>query len=330
MDDRGSAQLLDPIDAPQTETGGAGKPPATGVKTAAAGASGPRRALLVGVIVVVLLALAAGAWALLRHEAPADTAAAEIAVPDLRGMTLDRAGEEVLAAGLAPGTINYAVVEESVATSGTVLSQDPLPGALVEPGSPMNVVIAQGPVAATVAAAVTGEEPAVTPQTGGASAGDAGAGSGDVPPPPGQNAPLPDMPAVDPGAFALVEPRVANPGIFDLVQPEYRTVVEHEGFGAEAWQSAALTFGDKPKRVLLVADGPQYVPIAVWAWGPNDTDWKLKTIWASFNGAFYSDEEDNGGGTLIEPFNVGAGTHTILVRLNPDVKWWKVVIQEQK
>lgn len=295
-------------------------------------ANGPRRALLIGVIALVLLVAVGAAWALTRHDRAAQlTSSAGVEVPDMRGMTLDRAGEEVLAAGLAPGTVNYAVVETSIATSGTVLSQDPLPGALVDAGTKMNVVIAQGPQADTVAEVVAGSgTEAASGDQQSASGTGTDSGSGTPPPPPDQPATLPDMPAVDPDIFSSLQPHVVNPGIFDLVQPEYRTVVEHEGFNADAWQSPALTFGDKPKRVLLVADGPHYVPIAVWAWGPNDTDWRLKTIWASFNGAFYSDEEDNGGGTLIEAFDVGAGMHTVLVRLNPDVTWWKVVIQEQK
>lgn len=138
---------------------------------------------------------------------------------------------------------------------------------------------------------------------------------------------LPDLPPAEVIDVSRLQPRVLDPGIFKLVTPEYKLVLEHEGFNGD-WQSPAITFGDKPKRIWFTADGPYMVPSAVWAWGPGDADWKLKTIWASFPGAYES--EDGKGGTLIEAFDAGAGTYTILVRVNPDVKWWKVRIEEQK
>lgn len=297
-------------------------------------ASVPRRWFAAAVVAVLLIAAGVGFYLGTRGEDASvkgedGVAGTEtVAVPDLRGMTLDRAGQEVLDAGLAAGTISLAVVEESVAPSGTVLSQDPLPGARVASGGEVDIVLAQGPVGTVVtpdvvADAGTSGSSGADPSAGAATSGDGASGG-----PPAVQPILPDLPPAGSIDVSKLQPHVIDPGIFKLLEPTYRTVVEHEGYDAEAWQSAALTFGDKPKRVFIVANGPQF-PVAVWSWGPADSDWVLRTVWIAYPGAHETDPPEDGGG-WIESFDVGPGTHTVLVRLNPDVIWWKVRIEEQE
>lgn len=328
MDDSGATQLLEP---PATVTGMTPGGPGDGGRSRKSGAAGghPRRWILLAVVAALLL-VGIVAFALGSDDGAEKVTAVEVAVPDLRGMTLDRAGDEVAGAGLSPGTIDYATVDESVTPSGTVLSQDPVPGALVAPGTKLDIVLAQGPPgAAAVVAEVT--QPAETEASSGDATDDSGAGAVGATPPPSDPPPvLPDLPPAESIDISKLQAGTVNPGVFKLLKPEYRIVVEHEGYDSGDWQSPALTFGDKPKRILIAADGPLSMPLAVWAWGPSDGDWRLKTVWFSGPGNYFSDNPESGSGTLITPFAVGAGTYTVLVRLNPDVKQWKVVIQEQK
>lgn len=309
MEDNEVTQVFDPV------------PPTASAEQAKARL--PRRWFFAAVIAGLLL-LAGVAVAIVMGGQDAKVAEENATVPDLRGMTLERAGDEVKAVGLAPGTVSFAVVDESVTPSGTVLSQDPLPGAVAQKGSTVNIVLAQGPQPPTVVAEAETEAPAEeqTEQPPGTD------GNQSAEQPPAPESPLPDLPPAGSIDISKLQPRVVDPGIFKLVEPQYTTVLEHEAFSAADWQSPALTFGDKPKRIWITAAGPYNTPIAVWAWGPGDTDWKLKTIWASYPGAY--ENADGTGGTWIEPFKVGAGTYTVLVRLNPGVTWWKIRVEEQK
>lgn len=322
MEDRGGTQLLDPTEVePQTQPQGAGAPPSGGKTANASGTSGfPRRWIVLAIVAVLLLAAGIAALLLLGGDG-GDVASAEVGVPDVRGMTLERAGQEVLAAGLAPGTVQYAIVDESVTPSGTVLSQDPLPGALVAPGTTMSIVLAQGK-AADAAAAAQADEAAAS-----ASADTAGDSGGSTPPPPSQEQVLPDLPPADSIDYIDLQPHVVNPGIWNVLEPMYRTVLHHSEFGGD-WQSPAVVFGDKPKRISITADGPINYPIAVWYWGPNDADWRLANISPSGPGAYESDSENSG--TFQYDFKVGAGTHTILVRAHTEIVWWAIKIEEQE
>ncbi|MRR11653.1 PASTA domain-containing protein, partial [bacterium] len=196
MDDGGATQLLERTEAPLSE--GAGTPPPPGAQTTGGTRGGfPKRWIALIAVAVVLLAAVIGVLLLTGDNAD-ETASAEVAVPDLRGMTLERAGEEVLGAGLVPGTVQYAVVEESVTPSGTVLSQEPLPGALVAPGSALNIVLARG--AAPITQVETPDAPGNT-ATSDSSSSSGSAGSS-TPPPPESQPVLPDLPpmeTIDPG-----------------------------------------------------------------------------------------------------------------------------------
>lgn len=332
--------VMDPV--PEgADAGGPQTPDGAGAPPEAPGPGGPAKLpawAVAAVVALGLLLIGGGAYLATRNRADVgseavlpEVAASEAAVPDVRGMTLDRAGDEVLAAGLEAGTIAYAIVEESVAPSGTVLSQDPLPGTKVALGSAVDIVLAQAPQEAVAE---------ILPDTGTPGEGDAQGGSGSNTGPgagsttggsgsaPSVPPTLPDLPAAESIDITKLQPLVMNPGIFKLVQPTYRTVVEHEGFDANPWTSPALTFGAKPKRIIITAAGPYNQPIAVWAWGPGDSDWVLKTIWFSYPGAY--ENLDGSGGTWVGTFNVAAGTNTVLVKLGPGVTWWKVQIQEQE
>jgi beta-lactam-binding protein with PASTA domain len=64
-------------------------------------------------------------------------------VPDLRGLPLDEATARIEALGLAPGKV--AQRESKDAAEGTVLTQEPLAGMRVEPGSAVALVVAVAP-----------------------------------------------------------------------------------------------------------------------------------------------------------------------------------------
>jgi len=329
VEDRGGTQLLDPSEVePQAQPKGAGEPPSGGKTANAAGTSGfPKRWIVLAIVAVLLLVAGIAALLLLGGD-DGDVASAEIGVPDLRGMTLDRAGEEVLAAGLAPGTVQYAIVDESVTPSGTVLSQDPLPGALVAPGTKMDIVLAQGKAAAADPSGGQADVAGSSESASSDSAGPAGDSTGsDTPPPPSQEQVLPDLPPAETIDYIEMQPYVKNPGIWSVLEPTYKTVLHHSEFGGD-WQSPAVVFGDNPKRISITADGPFNYPIAVWYWGPNDADWRLANISPSGPGAYESDSENSG--TFQYDFKVGAGTHTILVRAHTEIAWWAVKIEEQE
>lgn len=322
MEDRGTTQLLEPTEERKTQAGTAGVPPTRGgAGTGAAGGGLPRRWILLAVIAALLL-IAGIAVALLAGGDDEGTTSDDITVPDVVGMTLERVTQEVKDAELAPGTISFAVVEESVAPSGTVISQKPSPGSRVKPGTAIDIIIAQGPAEAA------DEVIEVAEQASAGSASDAGAAqSGNGTPPPSDQPPgLPDVPPSDSVDFSKLQPRVVDPGAFKLIQPSYTTLLHHSEAGGD-WQSPAIVFGDKPKRISITADGPLNFPIAVWSWGPNDADWRLQNVSPSGPGAYEGDEHS---GTFTYDFKVGAGTYTILVRPNPEIVWWTVKIEEQQ
>lgn len=324
MNDNGTTQVLERPEV-QAEAAANGSGGGTANTAATAGGSFPRRWFAFAVVAVLLLL--AGVGVLLATSADKDVvASSEVAVPDLRGMTLDRAGEEVLAAGLQPGTVTYAVVEESVTPSGTVLSQDPLPGALVDPDTAMDIVLARGPAAPAGPTTTTTSQTSTQDPQSSTSSGSSSSGSGSGTTPPDQPPALPDVPPAESIDISKVQPRIVDPGVFKLLEPTYKTLLHHSQSGGD-WQSPGIVFGDKPKRVSITADGPLNNPIAVWSWGPNDSDWTLENVSPSGPGATEGDEHT---GTFTYDFEVGAGVHTILVRPNYAIVWWAVKIEEQQ
>lgn len=261
------------------------------------------------VIVVLLAAVGVGVYLGTRDEDAPQVAeeveakedAETVAVPDLRGMTLERAAQDAEAAGLVIGSTATAVVDASVTPAGTVLSQDPLPGAEVEPGAAISLVIAEA--AAQPPAADTG-----TP-SGGTSAPDSG--TSDVPAAP-EDVTIEDIDRLQ------VVPRPIDLGLIQLQQ--WTTVLEHTG-AADEWTSGTLTLGGGEKRILLTADGPSGYLVAVWSWdAANDTDWQLESIVVS----------QPGGASFETALDAPAGNHTFMVKSNNTAVLWTVKVQEKK
>ncbi|MDO8847660.1 MAG: PASTA domain-containing protein [Coriobacteriia bacterium] len=300
-----ATQVMPPADEPVE--------PVTGVSDGeGSGGVPPRKVAIarvwfaVAVIAVLLAAVAIGVFLGTRKdEAPEvaeTTEVAEVVVPDLRGMTLERATQDAEALGLTIGESATAVVDESVTPAGTVLSQDPLPGAKVEPGSAIVLVIAEAPA----------EPPAA--DTGGTS-GTTPSGSADpavTPPPPPDDVSIADL------GELVVAPRAIDLSIFQLQQ--WTTVLEHTGT-AEEWTSGTMTLGAGEKRILLTADGPNGYLVGVWSWDAvNDTDWHLESIVVSAPG----------GATFETVLDAPAGNHTFMVKSNNTAVLWTVKVQEKK
>jgi len=276
-----------------------GEPPASK-------SSVPRRWFAVAVIAVLLLAAGVGFYLGTRGEdEPAVEEETEVAeaetvmVPDLRGMTLERATADAEAAGLVIGATATAVVEESVTPAGTVLSQDPLPGAEVEPGASIALVIAEAPAAD---AGTTSD---------GSSSGDGG-GTATQPPP------APSAPEIADLSQMTVKPKIIDIGAI-VLQQQWTTLLEHQDSALE-WMSPGITLGAGDKRVLFTADGTQGYPLAVWSWGPGDTDWKMRSFAVSAPGS--SPYE-----TVLD---VPAGTHTFMVKSSSTAVLWTLTVQEKK
>lgn len=68
-----------------------------------------------------------------------------VAVPNVAGLTEQEASGVLLAAGLSIGTKGEECADDFGLVPGTVLSQAPGPGAVVAPGTPVNIVILTGP-----------------------------------------------------------------------------------------------------------------------------------------------------------------------------------------
>ncbi|HET8629166.1 MAG TPA: serine/threonine protein kinase [Thermomicrobiales bacterium] len=105
----------------------------------------PALAALAALLLVALLVLGGRALAGAHSTATADTdaAAATVAVPDLRGLTLGNAYHRLLQAGLTPGRVDVAPGPGRPAN--VVVYQDPPPGATVHPGATVNYVIRTAP-----------------------------------------------------------------------------------------------------------------------------------------------------------------------------------------
>ena len=66
-----------------------------------------------------------------------------VAVPTLRGLTLEQAIQTLIEAGLTPGTRTD--VFDPIIPAGQVVRQDPLPGIRANPGTPVNYDLSTGP-----------------------------------------------------------------------------------------------------------------------------------------------------------------------------------------
>jgi serine/threonine-protein kinase len=89
------------------------------------------------------------AWALAQNPSDGGTSGAEqrVKVPDLAGLSLEEARGRLGDAGLELGRQTGAA--SSTTASGDVISQDPAAGSEAERGSAVNVVVSNGPGAAT-------------------------------------------------------------------------------------------------------------------------------------------------------------------------------------
>lgn len=323
MEDNESTQPFDAVSAEDTQVMPATEAPApedTGPLPGGEGSAGsdggvtPKKTgvarvwFAVAVIVVLLAAVGVGVYLGTRDEEEPEVAevveaepdAETVVVPDLRGMTLERATQDAEAAGLVIGGTATAVVDASVTPAGTVLSQDPLPGAEVEPGAAIALVIAE-------AAA----EPPATDS--GASGGSSSASDvpADVPAAPE------DVTIEDIDRLQIV-PRPIDLGLIQLQQ--WTTVLEHTG-SAEQWTSGTLTLGGGEKRILLTADGPNGYLVAIWSWdAANDTDWQLESIVVSAPG----------GASFETALDAPAGDHTFMVKSNNTAVLWTAKVQEKK
>lgn len=310
MDDQDVTQVMPATEAAPEQGGGADEAPAPDGPPASK-ASVPRRWFAAGVVAVLLLAAGVGFYLGAQGEDDAvveqegnEIAEAEMAVvPDLRGMTLERATADAETAGLVIGSTATAVVDASVTPAGTVLSQDPLPGAEVEPGAAIALVLAEAPAADT------------QPPAGGTSGGTSGGSSGGTATQPPAT---PSTPEIADLSQLTVTPHIVDLGSI-VLQQQWTSVLEHTDT-AQEWMSPGITLGDGDKRVLFTADGTQGYPLAVYSWGPGDTDWKMRSFAVSAPGS--SPYE-----TVLD---VPAGTHTFLVKSSNTAVLWKLTVQEKK
>lgn len=309
MEEQDVTQPMPVVETPPGQAPTEGEPTAP-TETPTSKASVPRRWFAAAVIAVLLIAAGLGFYLGARGEdepvVEDETEVAEVetaTVPDLRGMTLERATADAEAAGLVIGTTATAVVEESVTPAGTVLSQDPLPGVEVEPGAAISLVIAEAP------AADAGSLP---------SGGSSGSSSGDSGSTPTQPPPAPSTPEISDLSQMTVKPRIVDIGAI-VLQKEWTTVLEHSDTSLQ-WTSPGIVLGDEDKRVLFTADGAQGYPLAVYSWGPGDTDWKIRSFAVSAPGSSPYETE----------LNVPAGTHTFMVKSSNTAVLWTLTVQEKK
>ena len=103
--------------------------------------TGPRTGLLIGLALLVLAVIAAGAF-LLPHLF--SSAPNQVAVPNVIGKTQDQARQLIGSAGLEVGDVTYR--PDDTAPADTVLKQDPLGGvgAYVNPGTMVNLILSSG------------------------------------------------------------------------------------------------------------------------------------------------------------------------------------------
>ena len=108
----------------------------------------PRSKAWVWILAIVILALAAlaAAWALGAFDGGG---ADEVTVPDVTGMTVERAGAALADAGLATGKITQ--VQSTEGPEGTVTAQSPAAGDMANTGSPVDLEVVAKPAPAAVA-----------------------------------------------------------------------------------------------------------------------------------------------------------------------------------
>lgn len=276
-------------------------------------ASVPRRWFAAAVVAVLLLAAGVGVYLGMQGKDEPEVAEKEVAeaeqatVPDLRGMTLERAIADAEAAGLEIGPTANAAVDPSVAPSGTVLSQDPLPGASAAPGSAITLVFAQAPVETQ------------SPADSSAGAGSSGtAPSGGTPATPTEPPPAPENVAATDISKLAVKPKAIDLSLIQTAQ--WTTVVEHHDTALE-WTSGPAVFGGGDKRIILNADGPNGNLVAVYSWdSATSTDWRLQSIIVSQPGDL----------PYQSIFSVPASTQMFMVRSNSTAVLWTLTVQEKK
>jgi hypothetical protein len=304
VDGRDVTQVMPVAETPSGQAPTDSEPTAP-TEVPASKAAVPRRWFAAAVIAALLIAAGLGFYLGTRGEdepvveEETEVAEAETAtVPDLRGMTLERATADAETAGLVIGTTVTAVVEESVTPAGTVLSQDPLPGVEVESGAAISLVIAEAPAA-----------DAGSPPSG--SSGDSGSTATQPPP-------APSTPEISDLSLLTVKPKIVDIGVI-ILQQEWTTVLEHQASDSE-WMSPGITLGDGEKRMLFTADGAQGYLLAAYSWGPGDAYWKIRSFAVSAPGS--SPYE-----TVLD---VPAGTHTFMVKSSNTAVLWTLAVQEKK
>ena len=97
---------------------------------------------------VLCLALLAGAIFLTLQVTKKDNKPAQVAAPQVQGMTLAAAEKSITDAGLKVGTTK--TVESSTVPRGTVTKQDPSQGTPIDLGQPVNLEVSKGVTAVTV------------------------------------------------------------------------------------------------------------------------------------------------------------------------------------
>ncbi|MRS11657.1 MAG: PASTA domain-containing protein [Actinobacteria bacterium] len=309
MDESDVTQVMPPADEPAVP--GEGAPDAVAEDAARGRARLPRRWLAAAVVLVMLLVAGLGVFLGMQAggepervvEAGTDSeekaGAEEVVVPDLRGMTLDRATTDAEAAGLVIGATATAIVAPSVTPAGTVLSQDPLPGAEVAAGTEISLVIAE--------AAAEEQPPAET------SGGSSGGGTAEEQPPP---APPGDL-TIDDFSKLVAKPRVIDPNFFVLQQ--WTTKLEHSDTALQ-WTSGPVDFGGGDKQIILNADGPNGYLVAVYSWdSATSTDWKMQSIIVSQPGEL----------PYQTIFDVPASTQTFMVKSMSTAVYWTLTVQEK-
>jgi len=309
MDENDATQVMPPAETPPEEPA-AEDPPEAGPPRRT---TVPRRWLAAAVVAVILLAAGIGIYLGTRGQDETDTgpqvAEADVTetdvvdlaiVPDLRGMTLERATQDAEAAGFIVSTAT-AVVESAVCPAGAVLTQEPLPGTEVQPGSTIALVIAEAPAV-------------VQPPAGGSSGGTPPDDSAQTAQPP---APPSDVQVGDISRL-VAKPKAIDLGLIQLAQ--WTTALEHQDTALQ-WQSGTITLGGAAKRILLTATGPNGGLVAVWSWdATSDSDWDLETVVVS------SPE----GATFETVLEMPAGQSTYMVKSNNSAILWKVQVQEKK
>ncbi len=97
------------------------------------------------------------------QDATYNLTAAQVAVPNVVGSTQSAASAAITTAGLVVGTVTQA--SSNTVPSGSVISESPVAGTLVNPGSSVNLVVSSGPAQGPTADSVTPSSGSGTSQT---------------------------------------------------------------------------------------------------------------------------------------------------------------------